>query len=228
MQVAVTFRHMDASPALRDYASEKFQHVARKYLRSPLDAKVVLEVEKFWHIAKFSLSVRGLTVKSEEKSEDMYSSIDLALDKMERQLRRYKDKIRDHKPVAGVPERPFTVHVIAPVTDEAPAPAEPDADATAEDLPLHKDGELADPSEFGYIDVSLSADGDTPETHVTVLRSRMHSAQPMTTAEAIMQLDLQSMAFLVFTHADSGSINVVYRRDDGNYGLIETESVPAS
>lgn len=231
MQVAVTFRHMDASSALRDYATEKFQHVVRKYLRSPMDAKVVLSVEKFWHIAKFSLNVRGLSVKSEEKSEDMYSSIDLALDKMERQLRRYKDKIRDHKPVSGVAERNFKVHVLAPVADEEPeatpeaAPAEP----AEGDLPLNSSGELADPAEFGYIDVALSGDGDTPETHVTVLRTHMHAAQPMTIAEAVMQLDLQSMAFLVFTNDESGNLNIVYRRDDGNYGLIETDAgLPAS
>jgi len=221
MQVAVSFRHMETSPALRDYAAEKLEHVVAKYLRYPIDAKVVLSVERFWNIAKFSLQVRGLSVKSEEKSEDMYSSIDLALDKLERQLRRYKDKIREHRPIEDVADRSFAVQVLAhsdePGTEEGAEPA-PESDE-----PLNKDGEMADPSEFGYIDVAITGASKASETHVTVLRTQMHAAKPMTVAEAVMQLDLQDMAFLVFTHAETRTINVIYRRGDGNYGLIETD-----
>lgn len=226
MQVAVTFRHMETSPALRDYAAEKLEHVVGKYLRYPIDAKVVLSVERFWHIAKFSLQVRGLSVKSEEKSEDMYSSIDLALDKLERQLRRYKDKIREHRPIEDVADRSFTVAVLAPVEEPAAEEAEA-APAPEPEEPLNKDGEMPDPSEFGYMDVAIEGANKASETHVTVLRTQMHSARPMSIAEAVMQLDLQDMAFLVFTNADTRTINVIYRRGDGNYGLIETDPAAA-
>ena len=224
MQVAVSFRHMETSPALRDYAAEKLEHVIGKYLRAPTDAQVVLSVEKFWHIAKFSLQVRGLSVKSEEKSEDMYSSIDLALDKLERQLRRYKDKIRNHRPVHGVNERNFSVKVLASVEEDEDVAVDEEAeDAIAEvaeiEAPLNAEGEMPDPAEFGYMDVALDGAEDT---HVTVLRTRMHSAMPMEVSEAVMQLDLQDKAFLVFTNADTDTINVIYRRAEGNYGLIET------
>ena len=98
MQVSVTFRHMPPSEALRDYAAEKLNHVVGKYFRSQsLEAHVVLSLERFWHIADFTIGFKGMTVKVEERSEDMYSSIDLAMDKVERQVRRYKDKLRDHK-----------------------------------------------------------------------------------------------------------------------------------
>lgn len=98
MQVTVTFRHMPATDALRDYAADKLTHVVEKYFQpNDLEAHVVLSVERFWHIADFTLGLHGTTVKVEERSEDMYSSIDLAMDKVERQVRRYKDKLRNHK-----------------------------------------------------------------------------------------------------------------------------------
>ena len=106
MQVTVTFRHMPASDALREYAVDKLTHVVDKYFSpNSLEAHVVLSVERFWHIADFTLGLQGSTVKVEERSEDMYSSIDLAMDKVERQVRRYKDRLRDHK-APGVDETP--------------------------------------------------------------------------------------------------------------------------
>jgi putative sigma-54 modulation protein len=102
MQVSVTFRHMPPSPALRDYAAEKVSHVVEKYVRSgELEAHVVLSIERYWHIADFTIGFAGMRVKAEERSEDMYSSIDLAMDKVERQVRRYKEKLRDHKGMRG-------------------------------------------------------------------------------------------------------------------------------
>jgi putative sigma-54 modulation protein len=98
MKVTVTFRHMPSSDALREYARDKVTHVVEKYFRaSELEAHVVLSVERFWHVADFTIGFRGTTVKVEERSEDMYSSIDLAMDKIERQVRRYKSKLREHK-----------------------------------------------------------------------------------------------------------------------------------
>jgi putative sigma-54 modulation protein len=211
MQVAVSFRHMEPSPALKDYASEKLDHVINKYIRSTVDAKAVLSVEKFWHIAKFTLQVRGLNIKSEEKSEDMYSSIDLALDKLERQLRRYKDKIRHHKPMRGVPEMSFGLEVIAG-PDEA-------AETEAAEEAVHKEGPGGD---MEYIDVEI--DGGSESAHmVTVLTSETQVAKTMSVAEAIMQMDLQDLGFLVFTRGDTGSINIIYKQEDGNYAIVETQ-----
>lgn len=97
MQMSVTFRHIPPSEPLKEYASAKAAHVLSKFIQSSdVEAHIVLSVERFWHLADFTISFGGTTVKAEERSEDMYSSIDLAMDKIERQVRRYKDKLRDH------------------------------------------------------------------------------------------------------------------------------------
>lgn len=101
MQIDISFRHMEPSDVLRDYADEKIRRVIRKHIRDDFDAQITLGVEKSRHIAKLHLVYKGISVKCEESSEDMYKSIDLALDKFERQIHRYKDKIRTHKARSG-------------------------------------------------------------------------------------------------------------------------------
>lgn len=97
MQVLVSFRHMEPSEALREYAQDKLTRVVRKYIKENVDAQVTLKVEKFRHIANLHLHHGNLSIKCEEASDDMYSSIDIALDKLERQVRRYKEKRHNYK-----------------------------------------------------------------------------------------------------------------------------------
>ena len=116
MNIAVNFRHMDPSPALQRYATEKLDHVVGKYVSGQdVESHVTFEVEKIWHIANFTININGLTVKSVVKTQDMHEAIDLALEKVERQVRRYKDRIRNHKPDAR--KRPLTEQVLS-VADE--------------------------------------------------------------------------------------------------------------
>ena len=68
MQVAVSFRHLENSVALKGYVADKLEHTVNKYIQAPTEAQVMLSVEKFWHIAKLNLKVHGLIIKSEEKS----------------------------------------------------------------------------------------------------------------------------------------------------------------
>jgi putative sigma-54 modulation protein len=221
MQIAVSFRHLDTSPALRDYASEKLEHTVGKYIQAPIDAKVILSVERYWHIASFTLRVHGLMIKSEDRSEDMYSSIDLAMGKLEQQLRRYKDRIRDHKPADGGGKR-FSIHTIEAPSATVGGFTEDELEDVAEEfrVPAQETG----PEAYGYIDVTVeshrAADG---HGHVKVLRRADIAAQPMNVSDAIMQLDLTDQSFYVFTDSESGKMQVVYRRDDGNYGLLETQ-----
>lgn len=92
LQVNVTFRHMEASDALKSYVQDKVDKVER-YLHPPVDAHVVLSVEKFIHHADITVNASGIQLRSTEKSEDMYSSIDLAMDKIERQAKKHKEKV---------------------------------------------------------------------------------------------------------------------------------------
>ncbi len=190
MHVNIAFRHMDTSPALQSYTSKKLQHVLGKYISGQnIDSRVVFSVERFWHIADFTINVNGLTVKSSEKSENMYSSVDLALEKLERQMRRYKEKIRGHKPAHR--NKRFTMDVILP-----------------------NEGEMGEEIE----------DDSARDEAVKLVRRDTYDAPSMSVDAAVMQLNLRDGQFFVFTNSDTERVNVVHRRDDGSYGLIDPES----
>lgn len=177
MQIAVTFRHMESSDALRSYVEEKLARV-KKYVDEPIDAQVVLSVQKkINHRAEVTMVAKGLTMKSAENKEDMYAAIDLMVDKIERQLKRYKDKLKDHKGAEGV-QRQIEKRVFA--------------------------------------GTSFDEGQGEPE----IIRTHSFFIKPMSVEEAVMQMDLLDKEFLVFTEDNSEEMNVVYRRKDGNYGLI--------
>jgi putative sigma-54 modulation protein len=100
MQVSVTFRHMDSTEALKDFASEKVSRI-EKFIHTPTDAHVVLTVEKHLHKAEINVVANGLRLRGEETSADMYGSIDGAAAKIERQLKRYRNKLANHKAREG-------------------------------------------------------------------------------------------------------------------------------
>jgi len=177
MQVAVNFKHMEKSDPLRDYVEAKVDRV-KKYIDEPADVQATLSIEgKIRHIATVTMYAKGVTVKATEEMDDMYAAIDLVVDKIERQLKRYKEKLKDHKPTAGR-ERQIQKTIM-----------------TAESF----DEGLEEP---------------------VIIRTKSFSAKPMSPEEAVMQMNLLHKEFLVYNDAQSNEINVVYRRKDGNYGLI--------
>src|ERR1044071_1967299 len=95
MQLNITFRHFDPIDSLKNYAREKVDR-AEKYLDKAGEAHVVLSLERHLHHADITIHSGSWVLRGREKSEDMYASIDLAMDKIERQLRRYKDKLKSH------------------------------------------------------------------------------------------------------------------------------------
>ncbi|MBW2478086.1 MAG: ribosome-associated translation inhibitor RaiA [Deltaproteobacteria bacterium] len=177
MQITVTFRHMETSEPVRSYVEEKLPKV-KKYIDEPIDAQVVLSVEKkIRHKAEVSLVAKGVTIKAKDETADMYAAIDGVMDKIERQLKRYKDKIKNHKPTSGRDRRVEKTIIAAQSIDEGhPEPS--------------------------------------------IIKTDSFHVKPMSVEEAVMQMDLLDKDFLVFTDASSAEINVVYRRKDGNYGLI--------
>ncbi|OGP46361.1 MAG: ribosomal subunit interface protein, partial [Deltaproteobacteria bacterium RBG_13_51_10] len=93
MQISVTFRNTESKEVLREYVQEKLSKL-KKYMDSPLEANVVLTVEKHRHIAEITLVANRITINAQEETEDMFSAIDRVTDKLERQVLKYKDKIR--------------------------------------------------------------------------------------------------------------------------------------
>jgi|SRR5690606_13675386 len=190
MQFSVTFRHMDATEALKGYARDRLEKI-RKYFPDPISIHVVMSTEKFHHRVDVNVQLHnGFKLAGTETTENMYSSIDLVSAKIERQVRRYKDKLREHK-----------------VRELTPVPV------------LHS--VIAEPPSAGANGEAAAEAAPHLEAPVVVKRETV-KADPMTPSEAIMQLNLIEASFLVFRNEGTGQINVVYKRDDGAYGLIET------
>ena len=176
MDVTVTFRHTDPIESLKRYAEEKISKI-KKYIDVPLEAHIVLSVEKFRHIADVTFSLNGTRIKAVEETDDMYSAIDQVMDKVENQVKKHIGKIRRHRGDSVKAEK------------------------SALDEELEES-------------VEMSPDDFSIEVEKMV-------AKPMDPEEAAMQLMLLPQEFLVFRNAKSREINVIYRKGDGNLGLIE-------
>ena len=200
MQLTTTFRHMDGSQAVREYATDKLEKIRKYFNKDPISAHATFSVERgFNHVADLNLTLpNGIVINAKETTEDMYSSIDLAAARIERQVRRWKDKIRDHKPHGGpstsVREMVIPAEEIEPERSErvgtpegAAAPARPTA-----------------PLAPGF----------------RIIKDERFVARSMTVEDAVMQLNLLGDDLLVFMDAGAGATSVLYRRKDGDYGLI--------
>ena len=96
MQTSVTFKNLDSSDNLKSYVADKLDRFD-KYLYNPAEANVVLSVEKFRHIAEINITGDRLNINGKEETNDMYSAIDMVLDKLEKQIKKNKQKIRGHR-----------------------------------------------------------------------------------------------------------------------------------
>jgi ribosome hibernation promoting factor len=106
MQIAVTFRHMEAEEGAKGYVKEKVQRL-QKYIENPREVHVVLSAEKFRHIAEITIIGKGMTFNSQGRDADLYAAIDQMVDKIERQIRERREKKR-RKRVSGTPS-PITL-----------------------------------------------------------------------------------------------------------------------
>ncbi len=100
MQLSVTFRNMEPSDALKNYVQERTGKLT-KYIDRPLESQVTLTVQKFRQIVDVVINADGIRIAGQEAHDDMYAAVDLVMDKIERQVKKYREKIRNHKPVAG-------------------------------------------------------------------------------------------------------------------------------
>ena len=193
MQLNITFRHFDPIDSLKNYAREKVER-ANKYLDRAGEAHVVLSLERHLHHADITIHSGAFVLRGREKSEDMYASIDLAMDKIERQLRRYKERLKHHHGQDRVHHR---------------------QDLVAHLKVRHDVVEMPNPE-------STPDSNDAP---ARVIKTNDLLVKRMNVDEAIMQMDLMNNDFLVFTNVSTQEMNVVYRRKDGHYGLIDASGV---
>ncbi len=178
MQMNFTFKNFEPSDHLRKYAERRFGKIA-KYVPNAdtAELKVNLEVDKFRHKADILLVGDNLRISSNEQSEDMYSTVDLLLDKLEGQVRRLRDKGKKNRKKGGQGR--------------------------------------------GKAPVSAETWDSSDKSGPTIIPSDGFSPKPMMVDEAAMQLENLDQDFLVFLHGETERINVLYRRKDGDFGLID-------
>jgi putative sigma-54 modulation protein len=172
-------KNLDVSDSIRSYAEEKLRKLERQ-LADPTQIELELSVERnpsisANHVAEATIWTKGPTLRAREASADMRASIDQLVDKLERQVTRYRQKRRRR---------------------------------TGRDNGTNL--------------------GDQPPSHAasepTIVKTKQFPVKPMSPEEAVLQLELVGHDFFVFENAETGEVNVVYRRRDGNYGLIEPQT----
>jgi len=180
MRVSVTFRHMEPTEAIRDYAERKLLKVKR-YLDEPIESNVVLSIEKYRNIADVTLSAGRNVLNCKEETDDIYSAIDKALDKLERQVKKQREKVRAKKGRGKLDHDAFV--------------AETDGfDEAAE---------------------------QQPEWERRIAATEVAEIKPIGLEEAVLWMDSHAASdLLVFTNATNQKIHVLYRRKDGDFGLI--------
>ncbi|HYF93321.1 MAG TPA: ribosome-associated translation inhibitor RaiA [Symbiobacteriaceae bacterium] len=170
MQLGVRGKNMEITNALRDYVEKKIGKL-EKFIDQPLNAQVNMYTERGRHIVEVTAALNGLLLRGEEASGDMYASIDLVSEKLEKQLMKYKARFKKRGKENGI-------------------------------------------SEFGEA---------PPDVEGTLVKHKRFAVKPLTIDEAIVQMNLLSHDFFVFANAETDKVNVLYRRKDGNYGLLEPE-----
>jgi putative sigma-54 modulation protein len=176
MQVSVTFRNTEAEDWFKDYANERLAKL-RKFIDKPLEAHVIMTVEKFRNIAEVNLLAKGININGKEEAKDMQLAFDIVMDKIERQLVKYKEKVRNHKENSA--KEAMNLSGLSVPREEA---------------------EKANPA---------------------VVETRRVILQPMSVDDAVMELESSRSRFVLYRDSLTEKVMVLYRRDDGNYALIE-------
>jgi len=172
MEITVRGKGIQITNALKEYVDKRIGRLD-KFFEEDTAAQVTMTVEKDRHKVEVTIPVNGYIIRGEEETNDMYASVDLVIDKLDKQIDKYKTKLA--KKIRNGSLKDFT----------------------------------------GKADMTP----DEPK----IVRTKSFSIKPMSPEEAILQMNLLGHSFFVFSNAETEQVNVIYRRKDGNYGLIEPE-----
>ncbi|MGI6065839.1 MAG: ribosome hibernation-promoting factor, HPF/YfiA family [Bacillota bacterium] len=173
MRIIIKGRNIEVTGALREYVEKRVGKLD-KFIGELDEAQVTLLVEKDRHRVEVTMPLNGFILRGEEQTGDMYSSIDLVVEKLEKQIEKYKTRLNRKLKNKSIKD-------------------------------------LAAPPAGG--------DDDEPK----IMRTKRFAIKPMPIEEAIMQMNLLGHNFFVFANGETDEVNVIYKRKDGNYGLIEPE-----
>jgi len=172
MTVNVRGKNIVVTPALRDYIEKKVQTITKQF-KVVGDISAVMRVEKEQHIVEITVPASGIVLRAQESTKDMYSSIDSCVDKIQRQIHKYKTRLMRRKY-----------------------------------------------NNFREEFVAASTKDEVDDGEFKVVRNKKYVLRPMNLQEAIMQMNLLNHDFFVYFDDITENVSVVYRRKDGDYGLI--------
>lgn len=184
MEISINAHNVDLTNRLKDHVERKTARLDR-YMPNLTDIRVDLSQQQTRStVERQSAQItirdnRGTILRAEERSSDMFAAVDAVIDKLYRQIKRYRGKRRKERRSQGVDE--FVIGEPLPLEDEA--------------------------------------ETELPES--SIVRRKNFVVRPMVSDEAIEQMELLGHSFFVFFNADDEAINVVYKRHDGNYGLLQ-------
>ncbi|MCB1181548.1 MAG: ribosome-associated translation inhibitor RaiA [Chlamydiia bacterium] len=179
---------------MKNYALEKLSKI-EKFGGRVVDATVIMDIQKLFHIVEYFINVNNTKIVVTGRSNDMYASIDQAIDRLEGKLRRYLKRLHEHHAKEVIGEE-LEVNVI-----EKPMDLLDDINDQIE--------------EENYQEVEKIG------THGEVVTDKTMTLKTLTRDEAIMKIDLSSDSFLLFRSEETQKINLIYRLKDGNYGVVE-------
>jgi len=171
MKITTRGKNIELTGALKDYVEEKVGRIGKYFDDASIDAQVSLGVEKERHQVEVTAFVDGLILRGEEETGDMYASIDGVVEKIERQIRKYKTRINR---------------------------------------------QLRERNDF-----ALDTQEQEEDQEGKIVKVKRFAVKPMSVEEAVMQMNLLGHDFFVFLNSETEEMNVVYKRKDGNYGLID-------
>ena len=183
MNFIISGKNIDVTPGLKDAIEQKLGKLER-YFTPETEIIVTLSVEKERQKIEVTIPVKGNIIRSEQTSDDMYVSVDLVEEVIERQLRKYKNKL------------------------VARSQGHPTASGSGNNFK----------KEFFESEDDTSVDDE-----IRIVRTKRFGIKPMYPEDACIQMDLLGHAFFVFCNAETDEVNVVYKRKDGSFGLIEPE-----
>lgn len=176
MKLNFTGKNMEITDALRDVTEKKIGKLD-KYFQKDIEGNVTFSSEKNRKIIEVTINLPGTIIRAEESTDDMYASIDKAVDILERQIRKHKTKLQNRYKN----NETIRFENVVPLTQEE--------------------------------------DGDKPK----LVKKKKFGIKPMSSEEAILQMELLRHNFFVFMNSNNEEVSIVYKRKDGNYGLIEPE-----
>lgn len=174
MKITISGKNIDVTQGLRSAVEDKLSKL-EKYFTPDTDCNVTLGVEKERQKMEVTIPMKGHIIRAEQQSDDMYVTIDLVVDVIEAQLKKYRKKLITKQQNSDSLRKEFV------------------------------EEEIADDEE------------------IRIVRAKKFGMKPMFPEDACVQMELLGHNFFVFSNAETGEVNVVYKRKDKSYGLIEPE-----